>query len=398
MKFEEKLYQLRKEANLSQEQLADMLHVSRQAVGKWESGSALPDINNMIELSKIFHVSLNELLQVEQERESCDETNWEYLKEWQAQQNKKTNKETKTMKTGLIVLGVVSLVLATLLFVQGRSIRDLRSEMNSQYSSLLASINNSNHYYPVSNDSISLFEQIDWDFTEMNEAERKVQITGRLALKEFSDTTTIQLRFIEDGEEYIVDTLTESAGIYTFDEWLKKDSEHVSIYAIVSNEGKSQTELILDLTDFKKYINYTVMAYDKLTFEFDKADKEMKLWGSVEVDIEFPYRPVEYYIESMEMEIHQGSELLQSVKATQEQLEPRSQKFENALEILQAFGFPLEIENMKVKFDKPVTVKLKYTTSNGVEYEQEVTTIQINNDGEPHFTYPTDTVAIVNEY
>lgn len=397
MKFEEKLYQLRKEANLSQEQLADMLHVSRQAVGKWESGSALPDINNMIELSKIFHVSLNELLQVEQERESCDETNWEYLKEWQAQQNKKINKETKIMKTGLIVLGVVSLVLATLLFVQGRSIRDLRSEMNSQYSSLLASMNNSNHYYPVSNDSTSLFEQIDWDFEEVNEVEKTVKIVGKLALKEFSDTTTIQLRFVEDGEECVVDALTESAGIFTFEKWLQMDSEKVSIYAIVSNEGKSQTELILDLTEFKKYINYTVMAYDKLTFEFDKADKEMKLWGSVEVDIEFPYCPVEYYIESMEMEVHQGSELLQSVKATQEQLEPGSQEFENAFEIYSSYGFPLEIEYMKVNYDKPITIKLKYTTSNGVEYVQTVVTIQQNEKGEPYFKQE-DATKQVNEF
>ena len=46
MKFEDKLQYLRKKANLSQEQLADKLNVSRQAVSKWESGASYPEMDN----------------------------------------------------------------------------------------------------------------------------------------------------------------------------------------------------------------------------------------------------------------------------------------------------------------------------------------------------------------
>ena len=57
-----RLAQLRKEKGLSQEELADKLGVSRQAVSKWERGEASPDTDNLIELAKIYGVSLDELV------------------------------------------------------------------------------------------------------------------------------------------------------------------------------------------------------------------------------------------------------------------------------------------------------------------------------------------------
>lgn len=57
-----RLAELRKEHGLSQEELADKLGVSRQAVSKWERGEASPDTDNLIELAKIYNISLDELL------------------------------------------------------------------------------------------------------------------------------------------------------------------------------------------------------------------------------------------------------------------------------------------------------------------------------------------------
>lgn len=57
-----KLKELRKAQGLSQEKLAEQLVVSRQAVSKWESGEACPDIENMIALAKLYGVSLDELV------------------------------------------------------------------------------------------------------------------------------------------------------------------------------------------------------------------------------------------------------------------------------------------------------------------------------------------------
>ena len=62
MEFNEKLQKLRKEHNITQEGLADKLNVSRQAVSKWESGSAYPDMEKLISLSRIFNISLDDLV------------------------------------------------------------------------------------------------------------------------------------------------------------------------------------------------------------------------------------------------------------------------------------------------------------------------------------------------
>ena len=61
MKFEEKLMDLRKKAAMSQEELADRLGVSRQAVSRWESGSSYPDMEMIPAIANYFHVSIDEL-------------------------------------------------------------------------------------------------------------------------------------------------------------------------------------------------------------------------------------------------------------------------------------------------------------------------------------------------
>lgn len=61
MSFGETLRQLRKQKNLSQEKIANLLGVSRQSVSKWENGLSHPDTNNLIRLAEILSVSLDEL-------------------------------------------------------------------------------------------------------------------------------------------------------------------------------------------------------------------------------------------------------------------------------------------------------------------------------------------------
>ena len=62
MRFHEKLYSLRKAANMTQSDLAEKLNVSRQAVSRWEMGTAMPDVENLIVLSDLFSVTLDDLL------------------------------------------------------------------------------------------------------------------------------------------------------------------------------------------------------------------------------------------------------------------------------------------------------------------------------------------------
>ena len=63
MKMNEKLISLRKEKGWSQEELANRLNISRQAISKWELGESVPDTNNMMQLSKLYGKSLDNLLE-----------------------------------------------------------------------------------------------------------------------------------------------------------------------------------------------------------------------------------------------------------------------------------------------------------------------------------------------
>ena len=62
MKLEEKITLLRKKNGWSQEELAFRLDVSRQAVSKWEMGTSLPDLDNVVKMSKLFGCSTDYLL------------------------------------------------------------------------------------------------------------------------------------------------------------------------------------------------------------------------------------------------------------------------------------------------------------------------------------------------
>lgn len=62
MTLSEKLYMLRKKRGLSQEQLAEQLNVSRQAISKWESGQSTPETEKLLATAKFFQVSLDYLL------------------------------------------------------------------------------------------------------------------------------------------------------------------------------------------------------------------------------------------------------------------------------------------------------------------------------------------------
>ncbi len=57
-----KIMKLRKQHNMSQEELANILYISRQNLSKWELGLSMPSIETVLELTKIFNVSIDEIL------------------------------------------------------------------------------------------------------------------------------------------------------------------------------------------------------------------------------------------------------------------------------------------------------------------------------------------------
>lgn len=112
----EKLYQLRKKSGLSQEQLAEQLNVSRQAISKWESGSAFPESEKLIIISNYFGISVDYLLKDDVEDE-VKTSNVEFRK-------------NPTTLAGLMICiaGIVAMVLWGLLSILRPETSDQMSE------------------------------------------------------------------------------------------------------------------------------------------------------------------------------------------------------------------------------------------------------------------------------
>ena len=62
-KVSKNLKKIRTEKKLTQDALAEKLHVTRQAISSWECGTTLPDVENLCNLARVFNVTVDELLQ-----------------------------------------------------------------------------------------------------------------------------------------------------------------------------------------------------------------------------------------------------------------------------------------------------------------------------------------------
>ena len=89
MTFAEKLKSIRKQAGMSQEQLAEKLGVSRQAVTKWETDAGTPDLENLIAVSALFDISIDELLSNEKGAKKQPEYLFESITEYDIDEPKR---------------------------------------------------------------------------------------------------------------------------------------------------------------------------------------------------------------------------------------------------------------------------------------------------------------------
>ena len=88
MLFNEKLKKIRKENELTQEELAEKLNVSRQAITKWESGDGTPDIENLKQISILFNTTIDELIKEEKNLTSAMKEKYSYTQELEIEHTK----------------------------------------------------------------------------------------------------------------------------------------------------------------------------------------------------------------------------------------------------------------------------------------------------------------------
>ncbi|WP_440895651.1 helix-turn-helix domain-containing protein [Amphibacillus sp. Q70] len=107
MEFNERLQQLRKEKEWTQEQLAEELYVSRTAISKWENGKGYPNIDSLKNLSRLFSISIDELLSGEELISLAEDEN-----------------RTNMSRFTILIFGILDLMAISLLFLPLYSRRD----------------------------------------------------------------------------------------------------------------------------------------------------------------------------------------------------------------------------------------------------------------------------------
>ena len=121
MEIGNKINQLRKLSGMTQEQLAEKLNVSRQTISKWESDSTSPDLESIVKISRIFHVSLDDLLK-EGEAGVANKTDEQITLEDLMKINLHNRKMTLLLISGLIFIMVSILNFAYVIALQSTTL------------------------------------------------------------------------------------------------------------------------------------------------------------------------------------------------------------------------------------------------------------------------------------
>ena len=118
MNFGENLYNLRKKQKMSQEKLAEKVGVSGQSVSKWENGTAYPEMNRILELCKIFHCQLNDLVNDKiLDFDSLDEEIKMNIVKFNKEKQRKLKIASKTISICSRVLQIVTIIASVILFI-----------------------------------------------------------------------------------------------------------------------------------------------------------------------------------------------------------------------------------------------------------------------------------------
>ena len=137
MELRDKLILLRKEKGLSQADLAETLHVSRQAISRWEVGASVPSMENLSTLSRLYNVSVDSLI--------CADNNVETIAEEQVNNKEKEEANIKNshsdykknrMLFAMLAIMVFAVVIVSFIVFFQKDIKKKESSETKEVTSL----------------------------------------------------------------------------------------------------------------------------------------------------------------------------------------------------------------------------------------------------------------------
>lgn len=227
MTLGQRIQELRKQMGMSQEALGELLGVSRQAVSKWEGDNGIPELDTLIAMSRIFGITVGQLLGVEketaQEAEASESVNEEQLEAILSHYAKEVS-EAKSSRSWLkrwgwdIGAAIVALTIVIVLFSQISSLRGsvrmlnsdvarLQTQVNNQQSSLSGQIRDT--IYSVLTEEAKLLNTFNWKPVAFDVENGTVTLRLDASLKEYKAGSRLQFAAVwkaEDGKTGKVDS------------------------------------------------------------------------------------------------------------------------------------------------------------------------------------------------
>ena len=269
MELYEKLYELRRASGMSQEELAEKLGVSRQAVSKWESGATQPELSKLIELSKLYSVSVDELLSLEHAKPEQDAA------ESPVQSNaEKAPAEKLSFRDFCIqhkkIIGGAAVALAALIAVGvhynnrintlSTQVNDLRSQLYNVQNNLSIQIAGiSNNVSDILERESSLISQYNYEITNVDLKKQECTIAFSLLPKTISEGTTVIIGVTDHGNSSPLDSyrpgysadLTQDGFGYLHGSVTVPLSDELGVGVNFKHDGETQSEELDTIYDLK---------------------------------------------------------------------------------------------------------------------------------------------------
>ena len=263
MKLCEKLYELRRAAGLSQEELAERLNVSRQAVSKWENGAAQPELSKLVELSRLYGVSVDELLSLE-EAEKGDAKAASSVDASTPAPAQETLAAPKKVRRQKLLLGAAAVCLALAvglaLYNNHRvkqlewQVGSLQSQIMSVQSSLSSQIAGiSSSVREAMEESATLTAQFDYTVKRFDLDAYTCTVAFALRPKTVQDDLAVSLRLrslASDDGTTAVELVRDEYDVYRGEAVLSMNDDGFEATAAYDTGGERQLETIRDLPGF----------------------------------------------------------------------------------------------------------------------------------------------------
>ncbi|MGI5962278.1 MAG: helix-turn-helix transcriptional regulator [Lawsonibacter sp.] len=221
MTLGQRIQELRKEKEMSQEVLGEKLGVSRQAVSRWEMDGAVPEVDKLIAMSRIFGVSLNDLLQVEEGGSGS--------------QSKVVLALPRPWRLGVVVLSLLTLLSLGANVYLGWRLAGVETRLQAEQQAL--------------NPEMPMIAGFDYDFDLWGD-KTHIGYTFRLTVARQMEGLEVELQVVDQGGGVHVLPLTVAGGtVYTGEVELEcPDGRYLTISALFRDAlGNTYTQPVVEL-------------------------------------------------------------------------------------------------------------------------------------------------------